>query len=88
MKQNAELRNLAKDLKNATAKVSPKMTKQPAVAERPKKQIGKRSKLPTDSDWRNFHYSVFDAVKNDRGHNDYLLIALARCVKRSNSSVR
>lgn len=86
MKHNAELRNLAKDLK--TAKISPKMKKRMPSPERPTKQIGKCSGLPTDSDWRDFRYGVFDKVKHDRGRNGYLLIALARCVKRRASSIR
>lgn len=87
MKMNAELRNLAKDLKNSAAKAkAPQKTKQANPQARP--QCGKQGRLATDYNWRDFRYGVFDKVKNDRGRNDYLLAALARCVKRHDSSIR
>ena len=82
MKKNAELRNIAKNLKAISVKprkaaVACAKLVQPTV----KAWCGRHSELPTDTRWNKIRFGVFDAVKGDRGDNRAICAAAVQLVK-------
>lgn len=82
MKKNAELRNIAKNLKAAAVKVPKAMVAASKIIQPVRKSwIGRHSELPTDTRWNKIRFGVFDAVKGDRGDNRAICAAAVQLVK-------